>query len=126
MTREITTHKVNGVNECIVIEAIDQPGHGGACHQYRMSGLKGPLDHHPIPTVDIRFQNGPIQEVGTNGLTHEALLAIVQDRLECFQKGPYSCQENQAALDAVTAAMGALKSRTEKRLARGVEGTHAV
>ncbi len=124
--REITSHKVNGCNECIVIEATDEPGHGGASHNYRISGLKGPLDHHPIPTIDLRFQNGPLNEVGTNGITHEALLAVVADRLDGFQRGPYACHENYVALEAVRSAMAALKARTLFRVARGVEGTHTV
>lgn len=125
MSREITTHRVNGVNECIVIEAIDFPGHGGACHEYRISGLKGPLDHHPIPTIDVRFQNGPIQEVGTN-VTQEALLAIVKDRLEHFQAGPYACEENGEALKCLNDALEWLHIRTKRRITRGVEGTHTV
>ena len=38
---------------------------------------------------EIRFQNGPIAEAGVNGLTHEALLAVLEDRLVGFQSGPY-------------------------------------
>lgn len=32
-----------------------------------------------------------IAEVGTNGITHEALLAVLIDRLQSFQRGEYSC-----------------------------------
>lgn len=124
--REITTHKANVLNECIVVEAMDGPGPGGASHQYRISGLKGPLDHHPIPTVEIRFQNGALNEVGANGLSNECLLAIVADRLKAFQKGPYACAENAFALASVLEAMDALKARTVKRVERGVEGTMKV
>lgn len=137
MNREITTHKVNGVNDGLKLTA-DERGHGNASHKYHVT-----TEEYPPPVGggmssedlrkaqsmlhavhDIRFQNGTIPEVGINGLTNEVLLAIVADRLEGFQSGPFKCQENQAALDAVIVAMGALKSRTEKRLARGVEGTH--
>ena len=123
--RELTGHRANVLNECIVIEVLDEPGQGGACHNYRISGLKGPLDHHPIPTIDIRFQNGPIKECGANGITQEALLAIVIDRLEGFQSGQYACDDNQEALDAVRKAQTALQRRTLARVARGVEGTNA-
>ncbi|HYE79742.1 MAG TPA: hypothetical protein VEI97_17280 [bacterium] len=122
--RQITSHKANVLNECIVVEALDGPGAGGASHEYRISGFKGPLDHHPIPTIDIRFQNGPINEVGANGVTNEALLAVVIDRLEGFQSGPFACDENQLALEHARCAMEALRSRTKGRVARGVEGTH--
>lgn len=123
--REIHSHKVNGLNECIVVEAIDGPGSGGASHEYRISGVKGPLDHHPIPTIDIRFQNGPLNEVGANGITNEALLAVVIDRLQCFQKGPFACRENALALTKLEESMHWLHHRTRERVARGVEGTHA-
>lgn len=124
--RELTSHKVNGLNECIEVVALDSPGSGGANHQYEIRGVKGPLDHHPIPTIPIRFQNGPIAEVGANGISNEALLAIVIDRLECFQRGQYTCRENALALTKAQEAMHWLKHRTLERTARGVEGTHKV
>jgi hypothetical protein len=124
-TRELTSHKVNGLNELIVIEVLDAPGSGGASHEYRLSGLKGPLDHHPIPTIDIRFQNGPVQEVGANGISQEALLAVVEDRLKSFQAGPYACRENALALTHLQEAMHWLHHRTRERMQRGVEGTSA-
>lgn len=126
MLREITSHKVNGLNDCLVVEALDGPGPGGASHHYRISGIKGPLDHHPIPTVDITFQNGPIRESGYNGHSNEAYLAILIDRLEGFQSGQYATIENQIALDHLRAAQAALKFRTEQRSRRGVEGTSKV
>lgn len=70
------------------------------------------------------FQNGPIKEVGINGVTHEALLAIVIDRLSAFQAGPYACLENHVALAHCEDALRCLHVRTRARIARGVEGTH--
>lgn len=32
--REITDHKVNPANDTIKINVVDQPGAGGACHEY--------------------------------------------------------------------------------------------
>jgi hypothetical protein len=120
MPRELTGHQVNGCNEAIKIEVEDEPGRTGACHQYVMSYPCGPSRANYL----IRFQNGPIKEVGTNGITHEALLAILIDRLEGFQSGPYACPENGMALSCLHSAQRELKSRTEARIARGVEGTH--
>ena len=74
----------------------------------------------------IIFQNGPINEVGVNGITHEALLAILADRLESFQAGPYASDYNAAALDHIRSAQGCLHDRTRARMAQGIEGTHAV
>lgn len=34
--RELTDHKVNGLNEAIKISVLDEPGQGGACHEYEM------------------------------------------------------------------------------------------
>ncbi len=121
--REITTHKVNGCNESLKIEATDEPGAGGANHEYLVT-ITGPTaDEDEGTKTRISFQNGPIKECGTNGLTQEVLLAIVADRLECFQAGQFVHPKNQEALDHVRAAMQSLKDRTLERVARGVEGT---
>jgi hypothetical protein len=124
--RELTSHKTNTLNDCIVVEALDEPGNGGASHEYRISGLKGPLKNDPIPTIDIRFQKRPIQEVGLNGISEESLLAILMDRLEGFQNGPYKCHSNELGLLHLKQAMRHSKARTKDRQARGVEGTHGV
>lgn len=34
--REILHHKVNGLNDSLTVECLDQPSHGGACHHYRI------------------------------------------------------------------------------------------
>lgn len=119
--RELTSHKVNGLNESICIEVFDEPGQGGACHEYGMRHVDSP-DHYD---VRINFQNGPLLEEGYNGISQEALLAIVEDRLKCFQAGPYATGDNAEALAHVQAAMECLHRRTKERMARGVEGTHA-
>jgi len=127
MPREITTHHVNGCNANIQLIAIDDPGSGGANHEYKISGFRDADHPYGIPSeLTILFQNGPIKEVGTNGVTHEVLLAILIDRLEGFQRGPFKNQDNEKALQHLRVAINALKSRTEKRIARGVEGTHTV
>ena len=118
--RELTGHKVNGCNEGLKIEVLDEPGHGGACHAYAITPTIGNASG-----VRLDFQNGPIKEVGVNGVTHEALLAILIDRLQGFQSGQYSCRENAIALTKMDEAKMWLQKRTIDRLARGVEGTHA-
>jgi hydrogenase maturation factor len=125
--RELTSHKVNGLNEAIKIEVLDEPGQGGACHHYRMThpGPTGPINPNGDPSYsEVYFQNGPIGAVGVNGISQEALLAIVEDRLKSFQAGPYACQANADALFHVGMAIETLHKRTRERLARGVEGTH--
>lgn len=164
--RELTAHKVNGLNEALRIFVLDEPGSGNACHEYivcvptnpeadepNVNWLDGifyetsnghgimvahgfakitfessfvPDDAPPVYyTVQrISFQNGPVKEAGYNGNSHEALLAILLDRLEGFQAGPYKCHDNEVALDHLQSARLWLHKRTMDRLARGVEGTH--
>ena len=119
MTRELHGHKVNPANDQLRITVIDEPGHGGACHSYVITGPA------PCPSTAVYFQNGPIAEVGVNGVTHEALLAILIDRLRSFQAGPYACRENALALTKLEEAQHWLHHRTHERMRRGVEGTHA-
>jgi hypothetical protein len=116
MSREITNHRAGGLNELVTVEAVDQPGDGGANHHYVVTAEGN--------RTEIRFQNGPVKEAGVNGLTNEALLAIVEDRLDGFDKGKFASDDNANALDFVRQALRALKRRTEDRVARGVEGTH--
>jgi ABC-type transport system involved in cytochrome c biogenesis ATPase subunit len=118
--RAINEHKVNPANDRIEITVVDEPGAGGACHEYHVSWDATAL----MGGVTINFQNGPIAEVGVNGITHEALLAIIADRLRAFQAGPYACRENAIALTKIEEAQHWLHHRTLARMARGVEGTH--
>lgn len=136
MTRELTSHRVNGLNEALTIEVLDEPGFGNACHRYLVRFIGPPIADefvsHPGPQTErdrerrvaVEFQNGPIQQAGVNGISNEALLAIVEDRLLGFQAGQYACRENAIALTHIQDAMMWLQKRTRDRLARGVEGTN--
>lgn len=73
----------------------------------------------------ILFQNGPIQEFGVNGLTNEAMIAIVIDRMRAFQAGPFKSNQNLYALSDLESALGHLQARTRDRIKRKVEGTMA-
>lgn len=133
--RELTAHIVPGdsANHQLKIEVLDGPGAGNANHLYRISGFNSqsnPSDpwtaKHGQPAVDAMrlFQNGPIKDVGVNGTTHEAELAILIDRFEGFQKGAYACADNEESLFHLRAALTAMQRRTIARINRGVEGTH--
>lgn len=132
--RELTDHVVKGnQSHELKIEAVDGPGVGNANHLYRITGFdptNNPsdleVDEDDTPKTWILFQNGPIKEVGVNGITNEALLAIVIDRLRGFQNGPYPCQETETALFHAQESLASLRNRTRERLARGVEGMHQV
>lgn len=118
-TREITSHQVNECNRFVSIHAIDEPVNG-ANHRYT---IQHPRNRNE--PIILEFQNGPIAD-GFNGIGNECLLAVLVDRFEGFQSGPFACDENEDALRLLSMAMAALKSRTEKRVARGVEGTLTV
>lgn len=126
--RELTGHKVNPANDVLRVLVLDEPGSGGANHHYEIQvpPPASEASHSTASTYPIRFQNGPIAEAGVNGLTHEALLAILIDRMEGFQQGPYASDDNEEALQAMRVAQTALQRRTKARMARGVEGTHTV
>lgn len=110
------------------------PKHG------RYLNAKQYLDENPNPNPEIAlhfrhtvnkkddllllFQNGPIPEAGVNGITHEALLEVLIDRLNGFQSGPFACQANADCLNHLKAAQEILLNRTRERMARGVEGSH--
>lgn len=129
---ELDEHKVNAANDVIGVRATDKPGAGGAYHRYEISGVdflnndSMPLSFSEDTSMMILFQNGPIPDKGTNGVTHEALLAITAHRLRCFQDGSYACRENAMALQHIEEAMNWLNRRTLSRMRRGVEGTHTV
>jgi len=122
--RQIVTHRGNvtgptNLDNSIKITVLDEPGDGGACHNYMLT-LEGQ------GSVRLYFQNGPLKEAGVNGISVESLLAVVIDRLEGFQSGKFACESNQAALDSTRGALHALLSRREDRQRREVLGTHNV
>jgi hypothetical protein len=119
--RIINEHEVNSGNKQLTITVLDEPSHGGACHAYDIEGGEA------VP-LHIRFQNGPINVDGNgvNGVTHEALLAVIADRLRGFQSGQYACKANACALTHIEEAQHWLQQRTIERMRRGVEGTHQV
>lgn len=155
MKRKITDHELNGLNEAIEIFVLDEPGPGGANHRYDITGIDtatNPSATKPdgykssFSRSILLFQNGPIQEAGYNGISNEALLAILIDRMRGFQyeremrtraegdpplpeydeskRGKFACRENAIALTKMEEALLWLQKRTRDRLNRGVEGTH--
>lgn len=122
--RELTTHRLPGLNDALTIEVLDEPGPGGACHRYVVKGGdERKMSIADFVHCDIRFQKGSIQEAGVNGVSNEALLAIVIDRLRGFQSGNFHCHENDVALTHLMEALMWLQKRTRDRIERGVEGT---
>jgi hypothetical protein len=86
----------------------------GATHRYGLvAPVKGAAD-----TVDgtqviawLPFQDGNPADVGRNGFFNEEALLAVQQRLQGFQKGPFACPENDAAIEFIQKALDALEAR---------------
>lgn len=113
MTRIYTDD--NGVYaNAFVTEAdgTDVKGH----KYYIQSGIYGTL---------IDFQHGPVKEVGVNGMTSEALLAVLIHRTEVLNSR-FPCEENELAIESMKGALALFNLRTERRKARGVADTHQV
>lgn len=139
-SRNITDHKLNGLNEALRVTALDEPGKGGANFLYLIDRAGAPDSQ-----VQLKFQEGPIKtEEDYNGITNEALLAVVIDRMRGFQglfvkpkasetgdpgidnpQRVFACKENAMALTHLEEALMWLQKRTRDRMARGVEGSHA-
>lgn len=120
--RNINLHKVGG--EAIEVVAVDERGSGGANHHYNIDGPSREIGGEKAPAfrVDIRFQKGAILESGVNGVTSEALLAVLLDRHQGFQSGQFPSRENAIVITKLQEALMWLQQRTRDRIARGVEG----
>lgn len=130
--RKLTDHIIENKPSDIVIEVTDEVGPGGAHHRYEITGFD---TIHNTSCVDkdgyytrfkrllILFQKDVIsKEHGCNGVTDMSLLAILIDRLRCFQNGEFACRENEIALTKLEEALHWLRHRTIERLHRGVDG----
>lgn len=116
--RQIFDHETPANVGQLYVHVQDDPGPGGANHHYTIEAV----GNDAITNHEIHFQEGPIQENGVNGVTNEALIAVVIDRMRGFQSGPFNCRENDRALGHLEEALMWLKSRTNDRAFRGVEG----
>ncbi len=117
--REVKDHEVTGKPNTVRVFPEGDPGPGGAPSVYRLAlGLPG---QETGKEVMLRFQTGDPRE-SVNGITNEALLAVVIDRLDHFQAGKMKCRENAIALTHIQTALLWLQERSRERLNRGVEG----
>ena len=113
--REVTI----GSRRYTTIFVLDEPGQGGACHEYSVV-----INTDGKQVAKVSFQNGPVKENKLNGCHQEDLIAIVIDRLQHFQAGEFKCRENALALTKLEESMHWLNHRTKDREKRGVEGTN--
>lgn len=73
---------------------------------------------------EIKFQKGPVQEVGLNGIFLEDILLISIDQLEHFQNSDFACQENEDILLNLRAALASTRARQYDRQIRNVQGKY--
>lgn len=69
----------------------------------------------------LNFQRGGVATVGVNGITNEALLAVLINRTK-FLDAKFPCDENKRAIQHMEEALVNLEVRTARRMVRGVEG----
>lgn len=126
--RELYDHKINKFNrECVRVTTADLRASDNAHHKYEI--VVTALDVLPtsepqriVEKCELNFQNGGLKEVGVNGITDQALIAIVLDRLRSFNDGQFRCRENSVAITKLEEALMWLEKRGNDRAKRGVEG----
>lgn len=123
MIRQIHGHEGSSLNNKAAINADERDENGGSYH-YSIALDNDDGTFTTRATLD--FQKGPLKEAGLNGISDEALIAIVIDRLEGFQTGPFRSRDNAIAITHLETALLWLQKRTTDRQRRGVEGTHNV
>lgn len=108
--KEITEHETNVANKKLKVNAIDpaDSNFGYAHCRYELNPELGKI-------IVLEFQNGPVRDVGVNGITHEALIAVILDRLRAFQTGGFKCRENSLAITKLEEALMWLHKRTQNR-----------
>jgi hypothetical protein len=112
LTNQLTTQKYTK------IYYMEDSIENGAPHDFVVTNVKtGEI------LSEIEFQQGPIKEVGVNGIHNEDLIAMVLERLYGFQETDFRCRENAIAITKLEEALMWLRKRTTGREIKGVEGT---
>lgn len=114
--RLLTNHQINPLNQGLTITA-GEPAPGGASRNYFIGG--------DTVGVNLTFHTGDPKD-GINGISNEALLVILIDRMEGFQAGAFKSRDNAIALTHLEEALLRMQKRTRDRMSRGIEGTVAI
>lgn len=123
MPRIIDFHKCEEAPSPIEIVADELNDTNRASHKYVINVKP---EGKPTITQALWFQKGAVIPAGGwNGITDEALLAIVIDRLICHNRGPWPNSFTEGAALKCVEAMELLHARKRKRAAAGVQGMHA-
>ena len=106
---EIFSHQVNRTNCSIHIYIAQTDRESKAPRMFSLVLEDGTM-------IDLLFAHQEVDGRFVPGVTNEALLAIIESRIEGFQEGPYKSRENALALTRLQEAMSWLRKGTEKRL----------
>lgn len=120
----ITHHTSSFARDHIEVLAVDEPGSGGAHHDYVINVYDSPAANSAralVQSVSLKYQHGPIKD-GVNGILDEALLAVVADRLGAFSQGEFRSRETALAHTKVQEAILWMQERQRERASRGVQG----
>ncbi len=107
--------RIHTDNNGVAVNAISTLSDGTDVEGHHYQVLMG------VQGVTIQFQNGPVSESGVNGLTNEALLALLIHRTKFINK-KFPCRENSIAITNMEQALMWFEKRTADRIDRGVEG----
>lgn len=128
--RELYDHKGNRFNrECVKVTTADLRQSDNAHHAYKIEVFPFETPKYgnesafqPIEICEINYQNGGLKEAGANGITDQALLAVILDRMRSFNDGQFRCRENSLIITKLEEALMWMEKRSNDRAHRGVEG----
>lgn len=117
----LLNHQLNmGSDNTLQVVATDKPALGQPNCRYDIMGFNTvyntaaddpsgyPAHFTRLPVI---FQNGPLREdVPQNGVTPNALLAVIVDHLQGKQMGPEASPENELALHYAACALEQLNN----------------
>ena len=111
------------LNRAITILA-EEPEDGAASARYAIRVAPSRARAEEL-RVELPFQRGAVGPDGSNinGISDEALIEVLINRLKAFQSGKWACETNGTALSHLESALAALEDRTVMRRSAGVEGT---
>lgn len=119
MSREVTHHKRLNPTQFVDVFALGDPNRGGGHTSYCLVAGGGADAYE----VRIAFQDGHPDEVGHNGILDDALIAVVIDRLQGFQAGPFASRETALVITKLQEALQWSAQRVADRRERGVMNT---
>ena len=76
------------------------------------------------PFISVKFQSGPVHDVGINGCRVEDVIEVLLGKLKRYQLEDLACPENEMAIKHLEFALQALVQRRKTRQEQGVFDTH--